>query len=64
MIGGFYDRYSSGWSDAEVDWFEALLEEQDVDIMAWGIGTLPVPERWQGAMMSRIQKLDYIDHPA
>ena len=29
-------------------WFEALLEEQDVDIMAWAMGTAPVPERLAG----------------
>ena len=29
-------------------WFEALLEEQDVDIMAWAIGTAPPPERYRG----------------
>ena len=43
LIGGFFDRHAAGWSDAEIAWFEALLEEQDVDIMAWAIGTQPVP---------------------
>ena len=37
-----------GWDEAEIDWFEALLEEQDVDIMAWAIGTAAVPTRLQG----------------
>ena len=60
MIGGFFDRHGAGWSAEETDWFEALLEEQDVDIMAWALGTLPVPERWQGAMMERLRRLDYI----
>ena len=33
-------------------WFEALLEEQDVDIMAWAIGNRPLPPvRYDGAMM-------------
>ena len=39
LIGGFFDRHHAGWDEAEIDWFEALLEEQDVDIMAWAIGT-------------------------
>ena len=43
LIGGFFDRSSAGWTEAEIDWFEALLEEQDVDIMAWAIGTAAVP---------------------
>jgi antitoxin CptB len=63
LIGGYFDRHHQGWSDAEMDWFEALLEEQDVDIMAWAIGTLPVPARWHGAMLTRLTTLDYIQHP-
>jgi hypothetical protein len=27
MIGGFYDRYHSGWGEDELAWFEALLDE-------------------------------------
>jgi len=60
MIGGFFDRYAASWTEAEADWFEALLEEQDVDIMAWALGTLAVPERWRGQMMDRFCRLDFI----
>jgi antitoxin CptB len=62
LVGGYFDRHHQGWSAAEIDWFESFLEEQDVDILAWAIGTAVVPERWQGAMMLRLQSLDYIDH--
>lgn len=61
IIGGYFDKYGQSWSDTEMDWFEKLLEEQDVDIMAWAIGTLPVPEEFQGPQMTAIQKLDFID---
>jgi antitoxin CptB len=60
MIGGFFDAHGAGWSDAEADWFEALLEEDDVDIMAWAIGTLAVPAEYDGPLMQAMQKLDYI----
>lgn len=60
MIGGFFDRHADGWGEDEIAWFEALMHEQDVDIMAWAIGTLPVPAQWQGEMMQALQKLDYI----
>src|SRR5688500_18323003 len=63
LIGGYFDRYSAAWSDEEAAWFEILLEEQDVDIMAWAIGTAAPPERYQGEMMRRLQILDYIKHP-
>ncbi len=61
LIGGFFDRYSQDWSDKEIDWFESLLIEDDVDVMAWAIGTLPVPEVFSGPQMDVMQRLDYID---
>jgi len=61
MVGGFFARYSSAWGAGECDWFEAFLEEQDVDIMAWAMRVEPVPARWQGAMMTALQRLDYIE---
>lgn len=60
MIGGFADAYLAGWGDAQLDWFEALLDEQDVDVMAWAIGTQPVPARFAGAEMAKLQRLDTI----
>ncbi|MCB2079031.1 MAG: succinate dehydrogenase assembly factor 2 [Novosphingobium sp.] len=63
MIGGFFDRYHTGWTDVEVDWFEALVEEDDVDIMAWALGTQSVPEEYLGAQMDAMRKLDYVEIP-
>lgn len=60
MIGGFLDRHGAGWSADQRAWFAALLEEQDVDIMAWAIGTQAVPERFRGEMMTALQRLDYL----
>ena len=60
LIGGFFDRHVKSWSTEEKSLFEALLEEQDVDIMAWAIGTQPVPERFEGEMMIAMQRLDYL----
>ena len=60
MIGGFYDVHHAGWDEAQAMWFADLLNEQDVDIMAWAIGTLPVPERYKGPMMDALQQLDFI----
>ena len=63
LIGGFFDRYAQHWSDAEIQWFEALLEEQDVDIMAWAIGSAPPPPVYDGDMMRRLQQVNYIKYP-
>jgi antitoxin CptB len=60
LVGGFFDARAQDWNDEEVGWFEALMEEQDVDIMAWAIGTADVPERLAGPMMNAMRRLDYI----
>jgi antitoxin CptB len=60
LIGGFFDARSADWNDAEITLFEELLEEQDVDIMGWAIGTIPIPDRWRGPLMERMCVLDYI----
>ena len=57
----FFDRYGPKWSEEEIDWFDRLLAEEDVDIMAWAIGTLPVPPGFCGPQMDAMQQLDYID---
>ncbi len=63
MIGGFFDRYSGDWAEADLVWFEALLEEDDVDIMAWALGTAAIPKRFVGARMDAMRKLDYVNIP-
>jgi antitoxin CptB len=61
MIGGFFDRYSREWGEAEIAWFEALIEEDDVDVMAWALGTLDIPEAYRGSQMELMRKLDYVE---
>ena len=60
MIGGFFDRHHMAWGDAELSWFEALLEEADVDVMAWALGAAPVPEKFHGDLLVALQRLDYV----
>ena len=63
MIGCFFDRFHAEWDEAELQWFEALIVEQDVDIMAWALGTQSVPEQFAGPLMDRMRKLDYVEIP-
>ena len=63
MIGGFFDRYANDWGEGELVWFEDLLAEDDVDIMAWALKTQDVPERFQGKLIDTMMKLDYVDIP-
>ncbi len=63
MIGGFFDAHHSQWSELERAWFAGLLDEQDVDIMAWAIGTTEPPARFQGPMMAAMRRLDFLKAP-
>ena len=60
IVGGFADRYLGEWDEAQLGWFEALLDEQDVDVMAWALGTLAPPPRFEGPQLTALCKLDYI----
>ena len=63
MIGGYFDRYAQDWSEADLIWFENLLDEDDVDVMAWALQTQIVPPEFVGEQMTKMQKLDYVDIP-
>ena len=63
MIGCFFDAYHSGWDAAAMAWFEALLDEDDVEIMAWALGTQAVPARYAGPLMDAFRKLDFVEIP-
>ena len=60
LIGGFFDAHHERWSEDERATFAQMLEEQDVDIMAWAHGTAEVPERFEGPIIEDLRKLDYI----
>lgn len=63
MIGGYYDRYHAQWGEDELAWFEALLDEDDVDVMAWALGAVAPPPHLAGEWLALMQKLDYVDIP-
>ena len=60
LVGGFFDVHHCMWGAADRALFAELLEEQDVDILAWASGTAEAPERYQGPMLEALRKLDYI----
>ena len=60
LIGGFFDAHHAAWGDDEHRLFATMLEEQDVDIMAWAHGTAVPPARFDGPMIEALKKLDYI----
>ena len=64
MIGGFFDAYAASWGEAELAWFEAVVDADDVDIMAWAVGTAEPPRVFAHAgLVAALRKLDYIALP-
>tara|TARA_E500000305_G_C3892740_1_gene174982 strand:+ start:306 stop:578 length:273 start_codon:yes stop_codon:yes gene_type:complete len=60
MIGGFYDAGHASWDESELAWFEALLDQEDVEIMSWALGTATAPPSFEGPMLDRFRKLDFV----
>ena len=60
LVGGFFDAHHPTWDADDRARFAAMLDEQDVDIMAWAHGTAAPPERFEGPMIEALKRLDYI----
>jgi antitoxin CptB len=60
LVGGFFDAHHQSWDEADRMLFAQILEEQDIDILAWACGTAQAPERYQGPMLEALRKLDYV----
>jgi antitoxin CptB len=63
LVGGFCDRWIAHLDPEEFDWFERLLAQQDVDILAWAFGKAEAPAQLEGPLMDRLRALDYIRLP-
>lgn len=63
LVGGFFDRHHADWDSEQFAWFERLLDEQDVDIIAWGMGTAEPDPAFAGGMMDDLQRLDFVKLP-
>jgi len=61
LIGGFFAKHAGGLPDEALPLLETMLEEEDVDIMAWAVGAAPLPEHYGGPLGERLLRLDYIE---
>jgi antitoxin CptB len=50
IVGGYFSGAAAGLTDAQLPQAEALLEENDLDLIDWIMGRQPVPARWQGTI--------------
>jgi antitoxin CptB len=55
ILGPFADRYAPSMTKAELDRFEALLEQPDHDIYGWILGSLATPEEFAGDLMNKLR---------
>lgn len=55
ILGPFADKHVSDFSEAELDWFEALLNQADQDVYAWILERQPTPPEFDGPLMSLIR---------
>ncbi|TPE60580.1 succinate dehydrogenase assembly factor 2 [Sandaracinobacter neustonicus] len=60
LVGGFAERWVDEMDADGRVWLEALLEEQDVDILAWAFGAAEVPAHLAGPWMQRLMAKDYL----
>lgn len=54
VLGPFADAHVEGYGPAELDRLEALMDEQDTDLLKWVMGQEPVPARLDGEFLSRV----------
>ncbi len=53
LLGGFVEHRIHGFSDADMDDLEHLMEAPDWDIYKWVTGTLPVPGNYDTSLFQR-----------
>ena len=56
VLGGFAERYLSGFGDDELDQFETLIEGNDADLMDWISGRGEIPTEIEGAVFELLLK--------
>ncbi len=61
LLGNFADRHLAALTAEQLDRYEDLIQEQDVDLVSWITGNAQPPERFDTDVMKLLQKLDYVD---
>jgi len=55
ILGPFADKHVSTFTETELDWFEALLEQPDQDLYGWILERAPTPPEFDGPLMSKLK---------
>ena len=60
LMGQFADAHLAGFSNDELDLFEALSESQDQELLSWIVGSKPLPPEFDTVMFYRLK--NFHDH--
>ena len=63
IMGRFADDAIAGFSDAELDEFERLIEVLDRDLLSWVTGEAPVPENYDTDLFRKLRAFHTHDKP-
>ncbi|MBN9457436.1 MAG: succinate dehydrogenase assembly factor 2 [Bosea sp.] len=63
IMGRFADDAIAGFSDAELDEFERLIEVLDRDLLSWVTGEAPVPENYDTELFRKLKAFHTHDKP-
>ncbi|WP_038367379.1 succinate dehydrogenase assembly factor 2 [Bosea sp. UNC402CLCol] len=63
IMGRFADEAITGFSEAELDEFERLIEVQDRDLLGWITGEIAVPENYDTELYRRLKAFHHHDKP-
>jgi antitoxin CptB len=55
ILGGFADAHAERLDEAGLTAFEALLEEQDLDVYDWILGRAPTPRVHETDLMAQLR---------
>jgi antitoxin CptB len=55
ILGAFADQRLTDFTDAQMDAFEALIDQPDHDLYAWIVGTAEAPAPFEGEMLEQIR---------
>ena len=64
LIGSFAEQHLAAFSEAELDGYEALLEQDDGDLFDWITGRVPLPPECDGDILGRLRNFKDTARPA
>ena len=58
LLGRFADAHIEELTEKQLDKYEALMEQNDIDLMNWIVGKTPVPEAFDHDVLHLIQRVN------